>query len=469
LISTSARLLCALVTLLCVCDEARADDNHYQNYLVGERAVGYAGAFTAIADDSSAVFYNPAGLTQLDKSSLSLAAAVYGFANESISLETTGGSGGATLLGSDATTFITYPTTAVWIQRLRPGDKSGRGRMLAAISLITPFSRVGRSLTPYETAPEDLGNGQTLTERGFEVQLAEDDTLWIGLSYAWRPLSWLHVGATAFFTLRSGIYHFYDLAGQTVRDVGGNTTLVEGRATRIAAEFAHYGMVGLLGVLAEPIKGLRVGLTFRTPQLSLGSKLSVNVIQAARPDINAQVDVLQAQIGGDFNDRKPWRASLGVAYAKRRRFGVSVDFSLYGPAAPYHVMDLDLDVTSGEGNGLFPLEQRLIWQLNIGGEYYVLPFLSLRAGFFTNLSSFEGPDSCAPADDRCREKLQNPFGDAIDRFGFAGSVGYELERATITLAASYNFGSTTRGFSAGLTAKGKRSLLFLVLGSTFRF
>ncbi len=461
--TTCALAPCAvgLFALLAGVSAARADDNHYQNYLIGERAVGYGGAFTAIANDSSAVFYNPAGLTQLDKSSVSLAAAVYGFASESLSLDLT--SANARLLSSDATTFISYPTTAVWIQRLREGDNDGRGRMTAAFSLITPFSRVGRSLTRYETAAQDIGNDQDLTERGFEVQLAEDDTLWIGLSYAWRPLPWLHVGATAFFTMRSGLYQFYDLAGQTVRDSAGNTTLVEGRSLRIAAELKHYGLVGLLGVLAEPLPGLRLGLTFRSPQASLGSKLDVNVIQAARETIDAQLTVDEASVGGDFNDRKPWRLSLGVAYTRRQRVGVSVDFSLYGPTSSYNVMELD------SGAALFPLDQRLIWQLNVGGEYYILPSLSVRAGFFTNLSSFEGPDRCVANDDVCRERLQNPFGDPIDRFGFASSVGYEVDRATITLAASYNVGSTSRGFDADIMARAKRSLLFLVLGSTFRF
>jgi len=39
-----------------------ADQFHYHNILVGERAQGMGGAYGAIADDASGVFYNPAGL-----------------------------------------------------------------------------------------------------------------------------------------------------------------------------------------------------------------------------------------------------------------------------------------------------------------------------------------------------------------------------------------------------------------------
>lgn len=39
-----------------------ADQFHYSNILVGERAMGLGGAFTAVADDASGVLYNPAGV-----------------------------------------------------------------------------------------------------------------------------------------------------------------------------------------------------------------------------------------------------------------------------------------------------------------------------------------------------------------------------------------------------------------------
>ena len=39
-----------------------ADQFHYNNVLIGDRAMGLGGAFTAVADDASGVFYNPAGL-----------------------------------------------------------------------------------------------------------------------------------------------------------------------------------------------------------------------------------------------------------------------------------------------------------------------------------------------------------------------------------------------------------------------
>ena len=41
--------------------DAHADDTHHQDYLLGSRAVGLGGAFTALGSDASGIFYNLLG------------------------------------------------------------------------------------------------------------------------------------------------------------------------------------------------------------------------------------------------------------------------------------------------------------------------------------------------------------------------------------------------------------------------
>ena len=60
-------LLSALVAL----STAQADEYHYINMLVGDRAAGMAGAYTAVSDDTGGLFYNPAGIVYAPGSSLS--------------------------------------------------------------------------------------------------------------------------------------------------------------------------------------------------------------------------------------------------------------------------------------------------------------------------------------------------------------------------------------------------------------
>ena len=58
--SVVAASTCALVNG--ISGTATADQFHYNNVILGERAVGLGGAYTAVADDASGVYYNPGGL-----------------------------------------------------------------------------------------------------------------------------------------------------------------------------------------------------------------------------------------------------------------------------------------------------------------------------------------------------------------------------------------------------------------------
>jgi len=58
---------------------AAADDTHYQDFIVGSRAVGLGGAFCAIGDDPSGLYYNPAGIAEIRHTTLQISASLYGF------------------------------------------------------------------------------------------------------------------------------------------------------------------------------------------------------------------------------------------------------------------------------------------------------------------------------------------------------------------------------------------------------
>ena len=53
-----------LLALFCAAPSL-ADEGRHQDYVVGARALGLGGAFVAISNDSSGVFYNPAGIVDV--------------------------------------------------------------------------------------------------------------------------------------------------------------------------------------------------------------------------------------------------------------------------------------------------------------------------------------------------------------------------------------------------------------------
>ncbi|MCA9668110.1 MAG: hypothetical protein KC503_21075 [Myxococcales bacterium] len=435
-----------LVLSMMAATRAWGQDSHYQSYLVGERAVGLGGAYTAIADDSSGAYYNPAGLAESGYSSVSLSAALYGFVLTSDRLAL------ASPVESSESAFITYPTTAAWIQLLRKGDKqTGVGRMQAALSLVTPQSSVRRQRLAYasDLGPAPNGTGNLLSDN-LVVQSAEDDTLWIGVSFAWKVARWLSLGATLYTTVRTGVYQFYTVQLLRLVEAAGETDRLI-LPSRTDARLRHIGMLGVFGAVVRVGERLRFGAAFRTPNARISSTVKIGTLQ-----VNDQVQVQGDDAEGKFQDRQPFKVSLGAAYLVKRRWGVSADVAVYGPVGEYQMLtdtgDAELDV-------LLPMKKKAIVQVNVGAELYPLRALALRAGFFTNLSAL---GTCQPV------ACNGIFADDIDQVGVSGGISYEVDRATISLGWSLSFGGADTTFE-GTALEKSRAYLFVMLGGSFRY
>ena len=68
---------CWVLVCLASVSTVWADEFHYNNMLIGERAAGMGGAFTALADDTSGMYYNPAGIVYAEEKSLSASVNAY--------------------------------------------------------------------------------------------------------------------------------------------------------------------------------------------------------------------------------------------------------------------------------------------------------------------------------------------------------------------------------------------------------
>ena len=66
-----------MLSIFLTTHSAKADQFHYNNVVVGERAQGMGGAYAAIADDASGVYYNPAGLAFAQSNDISGSANAY--------------------------------------------------------------------------------------------------------------------------------------------------------------------------------------------------------------------------------------------------------------------------------------------------------------------------------------------------------------------------------------------------------
>ncbi|MDD5433905.1 MAG: hypothetical protein PH343_00615, partial [Nitrospira sp.] len=66
--------LILLISILSLPSISFAGIYNYQEVLIGEKAAGMGGAFTALADDATATYYNPAGIIQIPFNSMSASA-----------------------------------------------------------------------------------------------------------------------------------------------------------------------------------------------------------------------------------------------------------------------------------------------------------------------------------------------------------------------------------------------------------
>jgi hypothetical protein len=439
-----------IVTLICLLAyEARADDDHERNYLVGERAVGLGGAFTAISDDSSATWYNPAGIAETPWSSFSLTAAVYGFVSNRDTLLPGG-------RASDDSSFVTSPSTAAWIQMVDKGDRSGIGRLQLAAAILSPRNSVSRRRLAIALPPSGVGDPFTVEQRDLlEVRLIEDEELWGGLGAAYKLSPWLSVGAMLYGTLRTGIFQAYGVElTETFRNgVAEDRRLLPDRAQ---VGFGAFGLVGVFGVMMPLGGGVQLGASFRTQHFGLSSNASLNSIELDARE-GGGLGVMSTDAPLTFHHRRPWRAAIGAAYVEPRAFGLSADLSLEGPIDPYAVLELD-------GDPFFTSGKRLNYQVSFGAEYYLARVIPVRFGFFTNRSALE---PCPLEAKGCH--VDNPFVDAADRLGISGGIGYEVDRATLTVAWSYNFGSAIQELTPFQSLKSRVAYLFVVIGGSARF
>lgn len=446
-------LLGAALTLSCP-RSALADDSHYQSILVGDRATGLGGAFTALSDDSSGVYYNPAGLAEAPSSSISLFGSVFGYASQSYSVDSLS-------FESRNRSFVSYPTTAAWIQRVRRGDELGAGRVQLGLALVTPQSEVSRQRIALRGARRDAGNGVVAEADTFSTTAAEDDTLWIGLAASWKMKRWLSVGATLFVTYRSGLYQDQTLSldhGYSAT-TGQELTRV-GQAERLDVRLRHVGLLGVAGAVVRLSDRLRLGAAFRTPSVELHGRGEFVQFSTSRDDRSGEFSLSSLVLtDARFHDRQPWKATLGAAFSEARRYGVALDFSIYGPVPDYPIFEHDAEPSLAQ----IRMQKRLVWQLDAGGEYYLLSWLPVRLGFFTNRSSL-----ARACDGQLCAAHDNFLTSPADLYGFSGSVGYESDQVSLNVGWSYCLGGSSAPTS-GIELRRDLAFFFASIGGAFRF
>lgn len=355
---------------------AWADEGRFQDYAVGARAMGLGGAYAAIADDASGIFYNPAGLTDVTHARLNLSTNLYG-----VELNGTTPIESAVLRfesGLSAADFIILPSsTGVAMGLGRPLPGGGHRHAVAFGTQVPQYT--SRLVESFERDP---ATGRTTR---FLSSLT-DRTLHAGAGYAFRAGPWIRVGFAAHYLLRT-----VDAQESLISRQDDDARVFFLSENRLRS--TYHSVRGVVGLKVRPGPRLTLGASLTTPTLGLWRTASYESAEAAgAPDGPAPaLDLVRVDHADvDLSSQLPAQLRLGVAFVEPADFALSADVIAYAPSA-YEVVPAEAltGVESRVRQIPIPLKVERGPLVNgaVGFEKLLSDELSVAVGLFTNFTS----------------------------------------------------------------------------------
>lgn len=364
---------------------ASADEFHYNNVIIGDRAGGMGGAYTAISDDASGLFYNPAGIVFGEESKLS--ASVNAFHTTSTTYK-------GVLGGGD----WTRDSSALVPNFFGVSQKMGDGYVGFSYAVTdSVIENQDSRFTTVVNIPEFIVNVNN-----------QDTTTLIGPSYALALSDTLNFGITLYFHKREREL----IQNQWVKRSDNSFEW-----SNLYYESSESGVNPVIGFLWSPSDNTSFGLTIRKPVISSSSSTTQNTCIS---DINSPttqpaqcIPILGVPkdpqlVTSEVKRKMPTNIRLGIAYFPTNLFLVDLDLSYYEATTD--------DIT----------DRKATLNIAVGLEYYMTQEWVVRGGVFTNNSNTPELSS-----------VDTDQNDHIDLNGFS------LSFTRFTKENSFSFGFTS--------------------------
>lgn len=377
------------VFVLALAAVAAADSFHYKNILIGERAAGMGGAYTAISDDPSGMFYNPAGIVFSHGANISAGANAYHNTTKTYK---------SVIGGNDwkrrASTLL--PNFFGVVQQM--------GDTRLGISYVVPDSVIEDQDQYFSDVPSSIdtpGDVDLLpnTIKDYTINFNnEDNTYNFGLSIAHTLGEDWAAGLTLYYHKRriQTILNQYLLF-----DTG------ESQWQNSYYESEENGVKPILGIMWTPADKIALGL-------SVSKVIVLDSTTSGQTTVH-KVDGTKSYSRATTDEKReyPTVITLGAAY-------FPTDATLYSADVSYHTAEKD------------KVDGERVWVLNaaLGTEHYFSPKLAVRAGIFTNMSSAPEIKAGKVADSN----------EHVDIFGGSASLTHFGKGSSLTLGLSYSAG-----------------------------
>ena len=404
-------LVCAAALLLASAGAAVADENHYNSTIIGERPAGMAGAYTAVSDDASGLYYNPAGI-------------VYSQGNN---------------LSASVNAYSTYEKTydnAIGSNKYVRRSASLNPNYFGVIQ-HTPFGTIGFSYAMPESIMEEqnstmyspLSNVSSWTIN-YNTEVSTYD---FGFSYANSVSRELSLGATLYFEYRKNktIANYFTLLT--------NGTTQELFKYKRDDEWSIHPTIGVMWSSSNA--PIAVGFTISKNLPISRSEDSLQITKAVSGTYATNPQFLTATTDNILE--YPLNMKFGIAYFPTNALLIDWDVSYYSSVNGYDpIYGVSLDKTSVVNTAL-------------GIEYYTSSSFAVRTGFYTDLSNrSSGFDN-----------------DKINLYGVALSGTYFNKSTSITMGFNYSFGQGGRNINADVPTiqDMKMYTLAIFLGTSYSY
>jgi len=372
------RLGIAVLFSTTACSTLVADENHYDELFIGDRAAGMAGAYAAIADDTAGLYYNPAGIVFASDSNISGSMNAFNVSRKNYK-DVLGPGRDYSRMSSEL-----LPNFFGIIQDF------GSGKIGFSYAVID--STLENQDEVFENAQLPSGTAQTFVVN-FNNQ---DKTLLIGPSYARQLNEKLSLGSSLFLHYRQQerITHLF------AQYAGVNKDSTDYAST------TEYGIQPKIGIMYSPREKISLGFTL-SQTIILSSDITV---QDTGPDSGSGVDY-NFRLSGSSNDKRPYPMSIrsSLAYFFDKKLIVAGEINYYS-------------ATNDNRNAVF--------NIAAGTEYYLKDDLALRGGIYTNNAT--SPSLSADKTTQFEH---------IDYIGVTGSITSFSRSNALTVGIQYAVGS----------------------------
>ena len=293
-IKISRLIAASLLFVLTSYAPALGDELHYTNILIGERPAGLAGAYVAISDDPSGLYYNPAGVVYATGKKVSASANAY----------YTTGKSYKNALGNSNWNRKSSTLLPNFFGIIQPVGKGVLG-----LSYAVPDSII-------EDQDETFNNITSSISR-FTINFNKQDTTYLfGPSYSQEIKEGLSLGATLYFHYRRKKV----INNQHIVYNDGSTYL-----SSVVDEREELGLRPMIGVMwSPPNLKYSFGMTI-TRTFVYDETINIQTITKTQGSSTAAFSKTNLNIKRQY----PWNINFGAAYFPSDSLLFSGDVSYY--------------------------------------------------------------------------------------------------------------------------------------------